>query len=716
MKSIRLKILVSMITVIMGALAVTGFVAVSRSSQSTKDTLEQSMLQTVSLAADRMGTELKAYHEIVDQMSKNPIISGVSSATVAVNQADTKEEGAVSLIFDKADKINEFRKAEARHGFTLVDCTDETGFSLERYTYVRESDYFKYCRDQGKTYLTTPSINVITGDMAITVAAPMMVDNTFKGIVFGVLDANFLSEVAGQIQIGENGSTFILDNNGTIIASPNRDDVLSRVNTIKLAETDPSLAEKAEIYKLMTQGETGYASYKEDGKKVLVAYAPIPNTNGWSIGLVVDESEFMSATTNSAIFTVLLTLIAIGAGWYMAFRLSNRIANPIISSVHRLELLAQGDLETPVEIVDAKDETGRLSQAMAQTVDSLNAIIGDITQYLGEMAQGNFAAESNLEYLGDFKPIKQALDEINHSLNDVMEQIDQSAEQVASGAEQVAGGSQSLSQGATEQASSIQELSASIAEISEEVKRNASNAANASKLSDEAAQKVAQGEAQMERLVQAMNEISLTSSTISKIIKTIDDIAFQTNILALNASVEAARAGAAGKGFTVVADEVRNLAAKSSEAAQNTSALIEDSLHAVANGTKLTQETAQALKAIVKGSQEINKLIGEISRASGEQAVSINQITQGVDQISSVVQTNSATAEQSAAASEELSSQAQVLKALVNKVTLKSQVNAEEQRKSQQPKFRSQSNPLYTSPSVEYNIEEEVVSSGSDKY
>lgn len=712
MKSIRFKILISMTSVILAALLVTGIVSIMRSSESTARTLEQSMLKTVSLAADRVGTELKAYHEVVDQMSRNPIISGVSSATVVVNE----EEGGSSRIFDKADKINEFRKAEARHGFTLVDCTDETGFSLERYTYVRESDYFKYCRDEGKTFLTAPSINVITGDMAVTVAAPMKVDNTFRGIVFGVLDAGFLSEVAGQIQIGERGSTFILDNAGTIIASPNVDEVLNRTNAIKLAEADKSFAEKAKIHQVMIQGETGYATYKEDGKNVLLAYAPIPNTNGWSIGLVVDESEFMSATTNSTVFTVLLTIFAVGVACFLAFKLANNIAKPVAASVNRLELLAKGDLKTPVELVNTKDETGTLTRAMAQTVDSLNAIIGDMTQYLGEMSQGNFAAESNLEYLGDFHPIKLALDEINRSLNDVMEHIDQSAEQVASGAEQVAGGSQALSQGATEQASSIQELSASIAEISEEVKRNASNAANASKLSDDAAQKVAQGETQMERLVEAMNEISTTSSTISKIIKSIEDIAFQTNILALNASVEAARAGAAGKGFTVVADEVRNLAAKSAEAAQNTAALIEDSLSAVENGTKLTNETAQALKAIVKGSLEINKLIAEISRASGEQAVSINQITQGVDQISAVVQTNSATAEQAAAASEELSSQAQVLKNLVNKVKLKSRASTEEYTTSQQPQLRPQINSQFDSPSVEYNFATEAISSGSDKY
>ena len=674
MKSIRLKILINMTAVILVALMITGIMSVVLSNQSTFDTLELSMQQTVQLAAQRVSTELKGYREVMEQVSQNPIISGVSSATVVAEGGQEAQEPAQGgRIFSKADKVAEFRKAEGRHGFQIVDSTDDTGFSLERYTYVRESDYFKHCRDEGKSYLTAPAINAVTGAMAVTVAAPLKVDNTFNGIVFGVLDANFLSTITDQIKIGEKGTAFILDKAGNVIASPNRDEVLNRYNAIKQAEDSSELAQKAGVHQRMVEGEAAIGEYRENNKKVLVAFAPIPDTQGWSIGIVVDESEFLSATVTSSVATILLVLAATAVAIFIALRLAGGISAPIITSVDRLKLLAEGDLKTPVTVLQTKDETAVLSRAMSQMVDSLNAIIGDITENLGELAKGNFAAASHLEYTGDFVPIKRALDEISQSLNDVMEQINQSADQVASGAEQVSGGSQALSQGATEQASSIQELSASIAMISEEVKGNATHAASASKLSDDAAQQVDQGNAQMEQMVKAMNKISDTSATIGKIVKTIDDIAFQTNILALNAAVEAARVGSAGKGFAVVADEVRNLANKSAEAAQNTSALIEDSMHAVNNGTKLAHDTAQSLQAIVRGAQEVSRLIADISRASGEQAVSINQITQGVDQISAVVQTNSATAEQSAAASQELSGQAQMLKELVGRFRLKSQ-------------------------------------------
>ena len=168
-----------------------------------------------------------------------------------------------------------------------------------------------------------------------------------------------------------------------------------------------------------------------------------------------------------------------------------------------------------------------------------------------------------------------------------------------------------------------------------------------------------------------MQDITEKSNEISKIIKTIDDIAFQTNILSLNAAIEAARAGAAGKGFAVVADEVGNLAQKSAKAAQNTGVLIEEAIDAIAKGAKISDETANSLRNVSERTQTINQLIGEITSASESEAEGITQISIGMDQISSVVQSNTATAEESAAASEELSGQAQILNDLMSKFILK---------------------------------------------
>lgn len=287
------------------------------------------------------------------------------------------------------------------------------------------------------------------------------------------------------------------------------------------------------------------------------------------------------------------------------------------------------------------------------------------------MASGDFTIEMDMDYLGEFASIKDSGNKIIGTLNDALSQIHRASNQVASGSEQVSSGAQSLSQGATEQASSIEELAATINELSEQVKQTAQNSGDINVLVEAAGNGVEGSNQQMKEMMSAMTRINESSSEIEKIIKTIEDIAFQTNILALNAAVEAARAGTAGKGFAVVADEVRSLASKSAEAAKDTTVLINHSLEAVAEGTRIARETQSSLLNVVEKAQKITVGMAKITEAASMQAEGIAQVTTGVDQISSVVQTNAATAEESAATSQELSSQSSLLKDLVGRFRLK---------------------------------------------
>ena len=332
---------------------------------------------------------------------------------------------------------------------------------------------------------------------------------------------------------------------------------------------------------------------------------------------------------------------------------------------------SEGNLKIPVDY-QSKNELGEMCDALRRSQLILGGVIEDECDLLSKMASGNFNVKSRNpdQYVGDLVAILHALRSIKQKLSSTMVQIHQAAEEVSSGADQVSSGAQALSQGATEQASSVEELAATINDISEQIKQNADNAQQASHMADNMGRQIEQSNAQMREMTVAIDEISQRSKEIGKIIKTIEDIAFQTNILALNAAVEAARAGAAGKGFAVVADEVRNLASKSADASKSTSSLIESSVKAVENGTRIATETAKDLMEVVEGSQEIVATINRIAEASKLQSDAVAQVTQGVDQISSVVQTNSATAEESAAASEELAGQSNLLKDLVAQFTI----------------------------------------------
>ncbi len=245
-------------------------------------------------------------------------------------------------------------------------------------------------------------------------------------------------------------------------------------------------------------------------------------------------------------------------------------------------------------------------------------------------------------------------------------QIDQITDTLEHNASNLSGNSQTLAQGATEQAGAVEQLTKSVAEVSKRVKDNAENTAKANEMAITETKSIDSSNEKMQQLMEAMNGIQGKSAEISKIIKTIQDIAFQTNMLALNASVEAARAGAAGRGFAVVADEVRNLAGKSAQAASNTTKLIEDSVKSIDDGVRLAQITAEELHGVVENVKTTTNIISEISNATQIESEFLDSVSAALDQIYTVVQVNSANSEQSAAASIELSEQAALLKQLLD--------------------------------------------------
>ena len=341
------------------------------------------------------------------------------------------------------------------------------------------------------------------------------------------------------------------------------------------------------------------------------------------------------------------------------------ISGPFDEAISVTRAMSEGNFSLAMQ-GNYKGAFNNLKNSLNSTTSDVHDHIVEINQNLSRIANGDLSVFISSEYAGEFATIKNSINTIGKTLSQTVNEIASSSGQVLQGSKQISDSSMKLSDGATNQTNAIQEISSAMDMINSSIEMDTRNALNADTLSSTSVQNAKDGNIEMNKMLESMSRIGQSSSDISKIIKVIEDIAFQTNLLALNAAVEAARAGEHGKGFAVVADEVRSLALRSQTAARETTELIEDSILKVKEGTEIAHKTADTLSRIVENAEEVSNMINKISESARDQEKVLLGLNSGIKLISEVISANTATSEESAAASEELTSQADLLKQMIS--------------------------------------------------
>ncbi len=391
----------------------------------------------------------------------------------------------------------------------------------------------------------------------------------------------------------------------------------------------------------------------------------------------VSEGNKLSKTlTIACVMVGIIIVLLIGGSMYLSTRIGKRISVRITSPLkqlgNRLKTFAEGDLTSPFPAIKSGDEIEEMTADAMIMADHLNVIIHDIGEVLGEMADGNYAVKSKASkrYTGDFKKLYESMRGMRDQMKETLLSIGESSSHVSCGSGDLAKASQSLAEGATEQAGAVEELHATISDITVTMEKSAQSAEESYSKAQHYADAADSSREEMHRMMEAMGRINEASARIGDIISKIESIAAQTNLLSLNASIEAARAGDSGRGFSVVADQIRELANQSAKAAVDTRELIEGSIKEVAEGNSSAERAAHAIESVVDGIKQIAEFSRNLKNMVEDQTEAVRQAEVGVDQISEVVQVNAATAQQASATSEELSAQATILDELVGRFVL----------------------------------------------